>query len=196
MKQLLYFLSLSVLLACSQQASEEGDVFYQNGDYEQAIRSYSAYLELNPDNIKTLYNRGRAYEELELHELAYKDFLAVLEEDSENLMANLSVGSYYYRKQDYNEATHFYDRAIKYHEQSAKAHFLSARAYHKQGLIDEAMDGYNKAISLDNDYGEAYLYRGALKTYLKKGGSACEDYQMAKALNVEKADAAIESFCE
>ena len=195
MKQFLYFLSLVLLIGCSEQASEEGDVYYENGDYEQAIRLYSEYLELNPDNIKTLYNRGRAYEEMELFELAYQDFLAVLEEDSENLQANLSVGSYYYRKQDYTEATHFFDRAIKYHELSAQAHFLSARSYHKQGMIDEAMKGYNQAITLDGDYGDAYLYRGALKSYLKQNRAACEDYQKAKALNADKADAALENFC-
>jgi tetratricopeptide (TPR) repeat protein len=159
MKKLFYFLSLVLLFSCSEQASEEGDVFYQEGDYEQAIRLYSSYLEINPGDVKTLFNRGRAYEEMELHELAYKDFLAVLEEDSEHLYANLSVGSYYYRKQDYQEATHFFDRAIKYHKQSAQAHFLSARAYHKQGMIDEAMKGYNQAISFKGDYGDAYLYQ-------------------------------------
>jgi len=75
MKQLLYFLGWVFLIACSEQASEEGDLYYQAGDFEQAIRSYSAYLELNPTNVKTLYNRGRAYEELELFELAFKDFV-------------------------------------------------------------------------------------------------------------------------
>ena len=196
MRRLFYFLGLVFFISCSEQASQEGDVFYQNGDYEQAIRSYTEYLELNPTNIKALYNRGRAYEEMELHELAYKDFVAVLEEDGENLQANLSVGSYYYRKQDYNEAKHFFGQAIKYHEQSAQAHFLSARAFHKQGMIDEAMKGYNQALQLDSDFGDAYLYRGALKSYLKKNRGACEDYQRAKALNVEKAEAAIENFCK
>ena len=102
-----------LLISCSEQASEEGDNFFQQGDYEQAVRLYSDYLEINPGDIKTLYNRGRAYEEMELYELAFKDFVAVLEEDGENLQANLSVGSYYYNKQDYDEALHFFNQAIK-----------------------------------------------------------------------------------
>jgi len=196
MKQILFFLTLAILISCSEQASEEGDIFYQNGEYEQAIRSYSEYLEINPGDVKTLYNRGRAYEEMDLHELAFNDFVAVLEKDGENLQANLSVGGYYYNKQDYDEATHYFNRAVKYHDQSPEAHFLLARAYHKVGNKHEAMAGYNKAVNLDNNYGEAYLYRGALKTYLKQGRSACEDYQKARALNVEKAEAALESFCK
>ena len=77
MKHLFYFLGLLILTGCSEQASEEGDLLYEAGDFEQAIRSYTEYLELNPTNIKTLYNRGRAYEELELFELAFKDFVSV-----------------------------------------------------------------------------------------------------------------------
>jgi Tfp pilus assembly protein PilF len=132
---------------------------------------------------------------MDLHELAFRDFVAVLEEDGENLQANLSVGGYYYNKQDYDEAMHFFNQAVKYHERSPEAHFLRARAFHKVGKKDEAMDGYNKALSLDQNYGEAYLYRGALKTYLKQKRSACEDYKKAQELNVEKAEAALESFC-
>ena len=196
MKQLLYFLAFLLVVSCSEQASEEGDVFYQQGDYEQAVRSYTDYLDLNPKDIKALYNRGRAYEEMELNELAFKDFVTVLEEDGEHLQANLSVGTHFYNKQDYQEATHFFNQAVKYHERNAQAHFLRARVYHKVGKKNEAMDGYDKAISLDSDLGEAYLYRGALKSYLKRTRSACEDYQKAKALNVEKAEAALKSFCQ
>jgi len=196
MKQLLYFFSFVLLISCSEQASEEGDELYQAGDFEQAIRLYTAYLELNPTNVKTLYNRGRAYEELELFELAIKDFVSVLEEDGESLQGNLSVGGYYYRKQDYSNAIHYYDQAIKYHDDNAQAYFLRARANHKVGKKNAAMKGYDKAITLNEGFGEAYLYRGALKSYLKKNRSACTDYQKAKALNVEKAEAAIKSFCK
>ncbi len=195
MKQLMYFFGFLLFIGCSEMASEEGDEFYQEGDFEQAIRSYTEYLELNPANVKTLYNRGRSYEELELFELAFQDFVSVLEEDGKSLKANLSVGGYYYRKQDYHNAKHYFDQAIKYHKDNAQAYFLRARAYHKVGIKKEAMEGYNQAIILDGDFGEAYLYRGALKSYLKQSQSACEDYQKAKTLNVEKAEAAIKSFC-
>ena len=188
-------LFFAFLLSCEQQASQEGDVLYQSGDYEGAVKAYTEYLTLYPTDVKSLYNRGRAYEEMELYELSIKDFKAVLENEPENLQANLSAGSYYYRKQDLANAQYHFELAVQHHENDAQANFLLARVMHKQGKKDEAMSGYNKAISLDAELGEAYLYRGVLRTFLKQRSRACEDYQQAQALNVPEAEVQLKNFC-
>ncbi len=54
----------SLLMSCSDNKGEVGDKFYATGDYEKAVQSYSKHLETNPSHIKSLYNRGRSYEEL------------------------------------------------------------------------------------------------------------------------------------
>lgn len=195
-KRFLFFILLAgLIVSCEQQASNQGDLLYQSGDYEGAIKAYSDYLTLYPTDVKSLYNRGRAYEEMELFELSYKDFQAVLEEEPDNLQANLSVGSYHYRKQDYENAAFYFDKAVQSHEDNAQAHFLKARAAHKVGKKDEAMKGYNRAISLDPELGEAYLYRGALRTFMKQHRQACQDYKQAQALNVAEAEIQLNSFC-
>ncbi len=195
MRYLFFILFAGLIVSCEQQASGEGDILFQSGDFEGAIRAYSDYLELYPTDVKTLYNRGRSYEEMELFELSIKDFQAVLEEDKDNLQANLSVGSYFYRKQDYDNASYYFAIAVQAHESNAQAHFLQARAFHKVGKKKEAMGGYNKALSLNPELGEAYLYRGALRTFMKQRSKACQDYQQAKALDVVEAEIQIKSFC-
>ena len=189
-------LFFALLLSCEQQSSQEGDALYQSGDYEGAVQAYSEYLTLYPKDVKSLYNRGRAYEEMELYELSLKDFKAVLENEPENLQANLSTGSYYYRKQDLENAQYHFELAVQHHENDAQANFLLARVMHKQGRKDQAMSGYNKAISLDPDLGEAYLYRGVLRTFLKQNSKACADYKQAQALNVPEAEVQLKNFCK
>lgn len=191
---ILFFLFL-LFAGCEPQASREGDVLFESGDYEGAIRAYSEYLTLYPTDVKSLYNRGRAYEEMELYELSFKDFQAVLEEDEENLQANLSVGGYYYRKNDLPNALYYYERAVQYQESNAQAHFLLARVQHKLGKKEEAMKGYNTAISLNSELGEAYLYRGVLYTFLNQHRRACEDYRQAQILQVPEAEIQINNFC-
>ena len=53
-----------LLVGCDSKNSKEGDQLFSQGKYEEAVSQYSAYIEYNPDDIKSIYNRGRAYEEL------------------------------------------------------------------------------------------------------------------------------------
>ena len=185
-----------MILSCENETSKEGDQFFRNGDYEEAIKYYDQYLRVKPDHIKSIYNRGRAYEELDLIELARNDFEQVLELDPKNVQAHLSLGGYFYNKQDFTSASDYYERAIKNNKDNFQSHFLKARSDHKMGLKDQAMKGYDTAIKLNPEYGEAYLYRGALKNFLKQHKSACADFSKAKELKVDKAEVTYNKFCQ
>ena len=47
---------------------------YSNKNYEEAINQYSESLNLEPNDIKSLYRRGRSYEELGIYDKAEKDY--------------------------------------------------------------------------------------------------------------------------
>lgn len=197
MRVFVFFIAVcGLLVACSDTNSQEGDTFFKNGDYETAVKLYSKYLKVNPDHIKSYYNRGRAYEELELEELARADFEQVLELDPANVQACSSLGGYYYNKQDYKGASSYYERAISNNKDNPQSHFLKARSDHKMGLKDKAMNGYNTAIKLNPQYGEAFLYRGALRSFLKQNKGACDDFAKARDLEVDKADITYTKFCQ
>lgn len=184
------------LVNCTDTNSQEGDQFFKIGDYEEAVKRYDQYLKVNPDHVKSYYNRGRAYEELEFEELARADFEKVLELDPDNIQACSSLGGYYYNKQDYKSASGYYERAISNNKDNPQSHFLKARSDHKMGLKTKAMDGYNTAIKLNPQYGEAYLYRGALRSFLKQNKGACADFAKARDLKVDKADITYSKFCQ
>ena len=182
MKNLVAFpiLILSILIiSCESKSGKMGDQYFKNGEYDKAIVAYDEYLEYQPTDINSIYNRGRAYEELENYDEALKSYQAVLEEDPKNINALLSIGKYHYRQGNYADAAFQFEKATEINNKNAKAYFLLGRAQHNLGKIPEAMAAYDGAISINKDYGEAYLYRGALKVYQKQRKSGCNDLNLA-----------------
>ncbi len=184
------------LMGCESGVTREGDQFFKEGRYQEAIDAYTEYLTTRPKDIKTLYNRGRAFEELGQAEKSRADFNAILDLDEDNLNANLSMGKYWYNKKDFNRAINFFDKVIAVDGRIVDAYLLKGRSYHQKGDFSEAMKGYNQAIGIDNKNENAFLYRGALKVALNQRKSACNDLFRAKALGSEEADAALTRHCK
>ena len=108
----------------------------------------------------------------------------------------LSIGKYYYRKENYDKAGLYFDKALKLNDQNAMAYYLKGRVNHVRGMFNEAVDNYTKAINIDRELGDAYLYRGAIKVKQKFRGSACNDFKMAQSLNVKEAEEALRKYCK
>ncbi|MTI19471.1 tetratricopeptide repeat protein, partial [Fulvivirga sp. RKSG066] len=184
-----------VAAACKDERSELGDKYFKNGQYEKAIDAYTEYLRLEPTHIKSLYNRGRAYEEVGKHEEALADFNKVLKEDPQNANALISLTSdFYYRLQDY-ENTIFYAEKVLKVDESATAHTLKGKAQQKLGNLKEALSAYNAALSVDKEYVEAYISRGSLRVYLKQRSKACNDFRLAESLGASNAKDLLNKYC-
>ncbi|GAB4245469.1 MAG: hypothetical protein Tsb0034_23990 [Ekhidna sp.] len=197
MKSKLVLLLLSLaLFSCNSEESLNGDDLFEDQMYKEAIAAYTEYLTTHPDHTKSLYNRGRSYEEMGAVEKAKADFMKVVELDKQHINAYLSLAKLAYNDHQYNKVLVFASQALELNENSAQGHFLSARGAHQLGYFDQALESYNNAISINKDFGEAYLYRGALKIGLKKSRSACEDFKFARLLNVDGADKAVKDYCK
>jgi tetratricopeptide (TPR) repeat protein len=194
MKSVFIILLFIALGSCKNEDAIIGDRYFRSGEYEKAIDSYTDYLALKPDNIKSLYNRGRAYEELGKYQEAVKNFNKVLELDPNHMQAHLSIAAEFYRQKLYQDAIYQCDLVLK-NNQSSHAYLLRARGKQKSGKIREAMADYNAAISLDSNMGEAYFYRGTLKIYSKMKTSACADFKIAESLNMQAATTARKEYC-
>ncbi len=196
MKYLLGAFSLFSLASCKNENSINGDDLFDDEKYTEAIQAYSSYLETNPDNIKSLYNRGRSYEEIDQMQKAVSDFEKIIELDPKNITAYLSLAKISYNNHEYNKVLIYTGSAIDLNENSAQAHFLAGRAEHQLGYLDQAVESYNNAIRINRDFGEAYLYRGAVKIGKDQVKSACEDFKFARSLNIPEAVKAIKDYCQ
>lgn len=173
----------------------EGDRFFKKGEYEKAIQVYNEHLDTNPSHIKSLYNRGRSYEELGQFKEAIEDFEQVLKVSPGNANALLSLASISLKQNDPANAVYYAEQAVESADDNPSAYLLRGRGYHKQGKLEEALDDYNSAINLDKSIGQAYLYRGALKISMKRGKSGCSDLRIARSLNVPEAENALSKYC-
>ena len=184
------------LTACNADVTRKADNLFKAGKHREAIAAYDKYLITKPRDIKSLYNRGRAYEDLGELEKAKDDFLKVLDIDRENIKANLSMGQYCYDKEEYNKAQAFLDKVIAIDGRVSNAWLLKGRCYHQQGDFKEAQKNYNLAIDLNPKNAIAFLYRGALKIAMNRKKSACNDLHRAKALGAKGADNALVKYCK
>ncbi len=193
----LFFLLIILFSACNEKDDEsKGDVFYNQGEYQKAVDAYSEHLKLKPSDETVLYNRGRAYEELGNFDRALEDFTKVLKIDPKNQSALLSYGKHFYREKDYENAAFQFEKAYKINSSSSQVALLYARALHKSGEVEKAMEHYDIAISNDDRNAEAFMYRGALKYYLKRTTSGCNDIQKARNMEYAPAEDLYNQYCK
>ena len=196
MSRLFVLVIIIFALGCKNENSQLGDKLFNEGKYQEAIAAYTEYLRLQPRDIKTIYNRGRAYEELQQFDKALDDFRSVIKEDPLNVNGHLSIASdFYYRLKDNDNAILFAEKVIKLDEKNVLAHTLKGKSHQKLGQLEEAMSAYNDAISVDKEYADAYISRGSLRVYLNQTSRACSDFKLAKSLGAQQADNLIGKYC-
>jgi tetratricopeptide (TPR) repeat protein len=74
------------------------------------------------------------------------------------------------------------EKCEKIDSKNPEVHFLKANILMTKRQYDGAMELYNKAIELNENYMEAYVNRGRLWFYLGDRDKQCEDYLKAESL--------------
>lgn len=69
-----------------------GDLYFDEGDYKQAIREYKAGLQISPHDVNLLNSLGVALAEINRHREAESCFSQVLETEPKNYMALINKG--------------------------------------------------------------------------------------------------------
>jgi len=187
---------MTIIASCQNKNSLLGDEYFKEREYKNAIEAYDNYLKLKPKHVKTIYNRGRCYQELGEFDKALEDFNKVIEFDANNENALLSIGQELYRRKEYSSAAYYSEKVLERDPNSAMAYYLKGRANHKQGHFREALNNYNFTTNLSPDFGEAYFHRSAVKLYYKQNQAACTDLRMAVDLKVEGAEEALKKNCK
>lgn len=189
------FISVSIW-SCSEKKTSSGDAYFNKGEYPEAVNEYTEDLEFNPNDVRMLYNRGRANEEQGNYEEAMVDYEKALEVEPNNFQVLLSLSNVHYNQKNYTNALLYSDQAAEIPGAPAMASFMKGRALHQLGKTDEALKAYGNAIAVDKDFGQAYFNRGLLKIALKNVKGACEDFQLASALDYPGAEEAYTKYCK
>lgn len=189
------FISVS-LFSCSKDKVSSGDAHFNKEEYAEAVDEYSENLKFKPNDVRMLYNRGRAYEEQGNYEEAIADFEKALEVEPNNFQVLLSLSNVHYNQKNYTNSLLYSDQAAEISGAPAMASFMKARALQQLGKTDEALKAYGNAIGVDKEFGQAYYNRGLLKIAIKNIKGACEDFQLASALEYPGSEEAYTKYCK
>jgi len=142
-------------------AKDEGNFFYEVGDYKSAIKSYNRAILYIPNVASTYYYRGCSKMQL-------NDYLGALEDFDKIINSNTcnKADAYYQRsliKSQINKdkvgAITDINNAIEYSAIEAEYYF------HRASLLDgdkERLQDLNKAIDLEPQNADYYLERGRI----------------------------------
>lgn len=195
-KMILVPVLAGTLFSCSEQKANPADRYFEKGQYELAAQTYTENLKNKPTDVKILYNRGRAYQEMGDFGKAQQDFETALNLEPSNFQVLLSLSSVQLQQNNYASALLYATKAEEIPGAPAMASFLKGRALHQLGMPEDALKAYGNAIQLDKDFGQAYFNRGLLKIALNRNKQACEDLKLASVLDYPGAKESLAKYCK
>jgi tetratricopeptide (TPR) repeat protein len=168
---------------------ELGLVFFQKGQFDEAIRQYQIALEINPNDTLAHVNLGNALsqdgrlgEGIEQYRLAVKINPKMAE-------AHYNLGMALFHRGQLDDAITQYQEALEIDPSYAEAHFNLGSALLQLGRVDEAIEQYQMALKINPDYLGIYVSLGRILFQKGQLDTAIELYQMVIKINPQAAEA-------
>jgi tetratricopeptide (TPR) repeat protein len=126
----------------------------------EAIRTLSRALELNPAASEAYFRRGICLLEIGENKMAIADFLQAAAINYEDPRNNLWEGFVYAKMGNYHEAVRAYGDAIAASDRFTPAYVNRGLAYMMLGEDDKAINDFNDALRIEPTNGDLYFKRG------------------------------------
>ncbi len=191
LKKILFFILLFTCVCTLSIAQTEKDIFdegvryFKQGQYPQAVESFTKLIELSPGNADAYKNRGVTYMKQEKFDLAISDFEKAkkLFPELKGLYSNLGVAWYY--KKEYEKAIESYDMEIMLEPDHHVAYFNRALCLAELGRNKEALYDLAKTLGLKPDFYWAICYKGDILTQTGEHAMAIKTYKQAIQVDPE-----------
>ena len=190
-----YLIIFLILTSCINEESRTADNYYEVDDFTKAIELYNEVIKLKPNDIKSIYRRGRSFEELKKYNLAFKDYNKVLELDKNNSNAALSIAIHHIRNSNYELAELYSNKVIKTNSDLHQGYFILGRSLQYQGKFLDAIKAFKTSISINKNYSNSYYYLGLVYLKLKDDKKACKNFSISESLKNEEAIKVKKKYC-
>jgi len=166
-----------------------GSLQASEGQYDAALKSYQAALELAPNTPAAYANRGGVYYAMDNYASALNDLNQALDLDPEHANAYYHRANVYRATEQSEAALDDLSRALQSDPEHARAYASRGLLYHNEGDYSAALDDYSRALQLDPGAAEVYLNRGGTYAMLGDFEASLDDYARALELTPDDVDA-------
>jgi serine/threonine protein kinase len=167
---------------------QEGISQYEQGNYQEAVSSFTQTLEINPQNSLAYNYRGDAFYRLGDYQKAQADSSRAIALNPQDANAYYDRGFARFGLGKYPQAIADYTQAIKLNSQNPYAYYGRGLARVKVQDYQAATRDFSQAIAMNSNYGLAYYHRGLVYTQLRKRKEALIDLKKAAKLFQEQGD--------
>ena len=159
-----------------QQIYRLGLKAYYEANFQEAIKYFSEYIQLNSNDV-TAYNfRGLSYQGLKNYQDALGDFTTIIAK-SPNGEAYINRGYLYIRMEMYENAVNDFGNAIRYNPNEINGYTGRASAYIDLKNYNFALNDLSSALNLNPNAAEVLIIRGGVYLILNDTAKALEDIQ-------------------
>ena len=168
--------------------SSLGGVYMEEGNNPEALAHINNAISLDANNYKAWYNKGVLLMRKgdAAGGLSALNNAIRLKDYSKALFTRALL---YQQTGNYNAALPDIKRVLQQEPGNARAHYIYADCVEQQGNIEEALDAYTKAITLNDDEPLFYLRRGLVQAKLGRNKEGIRDMSHAIKQNPSYAEA-------
>lgn len=179
---------------------QRGLAHYALQQFKEADQDFTDALEQKywfktPDS-RILATRAAMKYDLDDIDGAIVDLLKAREKNNENYEIDFKLGECWAKKGDLKEAKKYFRFATGSDPNNPEAFYQLAGVYVALKKYKNAIDVYEKVISLEPKSGNAYLNRGTCYARERDMEKACEDWKKAAELGSQEAETLVASQCK
>jgi tetratricopeptide (TPR) repeat protein len=155
--------------------------------YPQAIRDFSAAIDINPQHAEAYRERGMTQSALGQHESAMRDLDSAIRLAPQDAWSYVQRGEVYAKLANTTRAMQNYTQAIDMTRnemqaagaKNARSYLLLGVTYALSGQYETAIQHLDKAIELNPQLAAAYRERGLIHKRMGNEERALSDFQKA-----------------
>ena len=174
--------------------TKDDDVYYRKAvseneleQYADALVSIEKALDLDPNNVKFINERGYTYLLLKNTDEALKNYNKAVSLDPKSLSGLNGIADVYRKlKKETAEAINLYAKTLAVNSKNIKANYWTGWCYNELDKPTEAIPYLKKVIEVDDKYVSAYTELGYCEYSLKNYDDALTYFK--KAFTIEKTE--------
>ena len=134
----------------TEEHFKKGIKHYEDGDYDSAITDYTKVIQLNPNHVSALCNRGLVWRKKGDFEKAIADMDKAIRIEPDTSSFWFFRGMVWKDKADYDKAINDFNEAIRLNSNKFRFFVERSKTWREKEEPDKAIDDFDAAFRLDS----------------------------------------------